>query len=301
MKILIAGGTGFIGKPLVNSLKNSGHEIFLLSRKKNSSIAPGIQTLHWDAENFSGWEKWVEHCDAIINLTGEGIASKRWTERQKNIIVNSRIQSTRILVKAIQQFPNQSISLINGSAIGYYGNVPEGELTENASAGKGFLAETCQAWEQEALRAASSNVRVVCIRTGIVLEKNGGALQKMLFPFQLGLGGPLGDGKQWMSWIYLDDMVSLICYVLENKQIRGPVNATAPWPVRMKEFAKILGKNLHRPAILPAPSFAIRLLLGEMSEMLLEGQKVIPQKLIHDGFHFQYPDLDSALKTILKS
>ncbi|MSR78017.1 MAG: TIGR01777 family protein [Candidatus Omnitrophica bacterium] len=302
MKIIVAGGTGFVGKPLLSALLDGGHTVILLTRNSGhfqNASGSKLQLQTWDAQSTGDWTKQLEGADAVINLTGEGVAGKRWTAAQKKILLRSRIDSTHALVQALSQTTSKPKVLINASAIGYYGNIPAGNITETSAKGTGFLADLCDQWEKEALTAEALGIRVVRLRIGIVLERDGGALNKMLLPFKVGAGGPVGSGKQWLSWIHRDDLVAIILYALENPELSGAVNGTAPAPVTMKEFASSLGKALHRPAFLPVPGFVIKLLLGEMSSMLLDGQRALPEKLSKLEFRFKYPDLSGALKSIL--
>jgi uncharacterized protein (TIGR01777 family) len=301
MKIIIAGGSGLIGSALFKALVIQKHSIVLLSRNPDRVRIPGtVQVVQWDSATVGEWAKDVDGADAIINLTGESIAVRRWTSAQKRKILSSRIDSTRAIVSAIEQATRKPSVLINASAVGYYGNVPEEVVEEDHPKGNGFLSDVCEQWEREALRARELGIRVVLVRTGIVLDKNGGALQKLLIPFKLFVGGPLGSGKQWFPWIHLQDEVSAILYAMQNEQIAGPVNLSAPEPVRMAEFCKVLGKILHRPSWLPMPEILLKLVLGEMAKPLLfDGQKAISKKLLDMGFKFQFPALESALTNIL--
>ncbi len=295
MKILIAGGTGFIGQALLEKLTRKGYEVTVISRHPENKNSGPVQ--------FAGWNdaaQAVEGKDAVINLTGEPVAEHRWTADQKKKIRTSRIDTTRILVEGIAKAQKKPSVLINASAIGYYGNVADGDVSESHAQGKGFLAETCAAWEAEARKAESFGLRVVLLRIGIVLEKSGGALRKLLPPFHFYAGGPLGSGKQWVSWIHREDVLGIILFALEHS-LSGPVNAAAPEAVTMKDFSGILGRALDRPSWLPAPEFALKLLLGERAEILLNGQKAVPQKLQTSGYPFRYPKLETALQSILKS
>ncbi len=302
MKIIIAGGSGLIGRKLISALLIKKHEITLLSRspEKFKKDFPELHIEFWDAKTNGNLIILMEGCDVVINLIGESIASKRWSRKQKQKIFSSRINSTRAIIEAIRQVNNKPSVLINASAVGFYGNRLEGEVTEEYPKGMGFLADVCAKWEEEALTAIKLAVRVVLLRTGIVLDKNNGALKKLLFPFKLFLGGSIGSGAQWFPWIHLQDEINAILFSIENNQINGPINLTAPQPVRMKEFCKILGNVMQRPSWLNVPSFILKLALGEMAEsLLLHGQKVIPKKLIDSGFEFQFPELQDALKNIL--
>jgi uncharacterized protein (TIGR01777 family) len=302
MRIVVAGGSGFIGKKLVSTLLQQHYEVILLSRtpEKVKKIFPAVCVEFWDAKTSKGLKNILNGIDAVINLTGESIASKRWTVGQKQKIIASRVDSTRAIIAAIGQISRRPSVLLNASAVGYYGDVPEGEVTEIHPKGNGFLADVCEEWEGEALKAQTSDVRVVLLRTGIVLYNDGGVLQKFLLPFHLFVGGPMGSGNQWFPWIHLQDEVNAILFALENKRISGPLNLSAPEPIRMVDFCKMLGKVIHRPSWLPVPSVVLKLALGEMAEpLLLHGQQVIPKKLIETGFAFKFPDLHSALIDIL--
>jgi uncharacterized protein (TIGR01777 family) len=244
------------------------------------------------------WVEKLEGADAVINLAGESIAAKRWTAAQKELIVNSRLDATKVLVDAIGRVSAKPSVLVNASAVGYYGNVESGDVTEDHAKGTGFLADTCVRWEAEANRAKTLGGRVVIIRIGIVLEKGGGALSKMIPPFQMFLGGPLGSGRQWFPWVHREDVIGAILFALQNPNLSGPVNAVSPNPVTMKEFCKALGRAMHRPSSAPVPAFMVKLLLGEMSEMLLTGQRAVPKKLQDAGYRFRYPELDNALAAI---
>ena len=299
MKIVAAGLSGLIGRPLKGRLIQK-NELVLLKRKNSTDTSQGtLRQVLWDPPQIGEWAKEVDGADAVINLSGEPIAEKRWTAAQKKELKNSRLNTTRAIVDAILRAKNKPKVLLNASAIGFYGPRNHSALDEGAEAGEGFLAEMCQEWESEARRAESSGVRVVRLRTGIVLAKEGGALAKMAPPFRFFLGGPLGGGQQMMSWIHIEDEVGAMIKILEDPNIHGAVNLTAPQPVTMREFARALGKTLNRPALFPVPAFALKILLGEMSEMLLTGQNVYPKKLLEAGFKFKYPSLDPALKSLL--
>lgn len=299
MKIMIAGGTGFIGGELVAQLRKKDHEVFLLSRSERKNADPKIHYLSWDGKSMGSWSEEMKAMDAVINLAGESIAEKRWSRAQKDKIIQSRVLATRAIVEAISKSDPKPKVLINASAVGYYGNVPEGEVSETHAKGTGFLAETCDAWENEAKRAQALGLRTVFLRIGIVLEKGGGALSKILPPFQMFAGGPLGSGKQWFPWIHRDDVVGIILFALENESLLGPVNTTAPNPVTMRDFCRDLGNAIHRPSWAPVPAFALNILLGEMSSMLLGGQKAVPEKLLKHHFNFKFPVLGGALDDIL--
>lgn len=301
MRLILSGGTGFIGTALRESLVQKGHEVVVLTRQASKENQPGIRTRYarWNPPEGGAWERELDGIDGVVNLAGEPIVGKRWTKAQKLKILESRAGATQALVAAIHKTKRKPFFLISASAVGYYGPHGDEDVTEASPHGKDFLAQVCQAWEAHALRAEDFGVRVVRLRTGIVLEKGGGALAKMLFPFQLGLGGPLGKGGQWMSWVHRDDLIGLIHFLMEKKEVRGAVNGTAPNPVQMREFAETLGRALRRPAIFPVPAFALRILLGEMANVLLTGQRVLPKRALELGYPFKFPRLEAALKAIV--
>ena len=302
MRVVVAGGSGLIGRKLIEELLRAQHEVIVLSRSPEN-VRKRFPTVHvefWNAKTSDGLTSVLEETDAVINLTGESIGEKRWTQIQKERILSSRIESTQAIVDTIKQTKRKPTVLLNASAVGYYGNVPEGELTEANPRGTGFLADVCALWEAEALKVQEFGTRVVMLRTGVVLDKNGGVLRKLLPPFQLFVGGPLGSGKQWFPWIHLQDEVNAILFALENEHIAGPLNLAAPEPARMLEFCKKVGKILHRPSWINVPAFVLKLAMGEMAEsLLLDGQRVIPQKLIDAGFKFQFSKLEDALRNLL--
>jgi uncharacterized protein (TIGR01777 family) len=287
--LLITGGTGFLGSRLVELARARGDEVTITSRRA------GEGRVAWDTR--SPLE--LPPVDAIVHLVGEGIVDRRWSEAFKAEIERSRIESTRRLVDAIAGASTRPRVLVMGSAIGFYGNRGDEELTEDSSPGEGFLPELCQRWEAEAERAAELGVRVVELRTGVVLDPAGGALARMLTPFRLGLGGPLGNGQQWMSWITRDDHARLTLACVDDEKLVGPVNGTAPGPVTNLEFARTLGRVLGRPAFVPVPAFALWLLLGEGAQVLLEGQRVLPARAREVGFEFEHAELGAALTALL--
>ena len=302
MKIVVAGGTGLIGKSLLNRLISTGHKVTLLTRNpgivNKGEIA--LHKLQWDGKTIGSWSESIDGAVAVINLCGENVASKRWTRDQKIKLLDSRIDPTRVLIKAISEAGKKPSLLINASAAGFYGNYGTGEVTEDDGKGDGFLADLCDKWEQEGSCAEKYGTRVVFLRFGVVLDTSGGALKKMLPPFRMFVGGPLGTGKQWFSWIHCDDAVNVIHFALQNPQVIGPINVVAPSPITMSEFASSLGKLLERPSGLHVPSFILKLGLGEMSGMLIGGRKIIPKKLLDNKFVFSYPDIDRALTSLLK-
>jgi uncharacterized protein (TIGR01777 family) len=297
MKIIVTGGTGFIGSSLVAALVTAGHEVVVLTRA-SAKLQGGARAVVWDGNTSGPWKNEIDGADAVINLAGEPIAAKRWSAAQKERIKESRLDATRAIVTAIRDASRKPSVLLSGSAVGYYGDLENGDVTETRKPAGDFLGTVCIAWENEAAKAQALGVRVVTLRTGIVLEKDGGALKKMLLPFKLFAGGPIGSGKQWMPWIHREDMIALILFALKNP-VQGPLNATAPSPVTMKEFAVTLGKTLHRPSFAPVPGFVLKIALGEMSILVLGGQKAVPSALLAAGFTFKYNRLDEALRAIL--
>lgn len=296
MRLVITGATGFIGSALCGRLLQEGHSLTLLSRSSSAGTAASNQRwFKWNPPSAGEWEDALDSVDGVINLAGEPIAAKRWTQRQKGRILSSRIESTRALVAAIEKAREKPKFLINGSAVGYYGPHGEESITEGTAPGNDFLARVCLEWEEEAKKAEEDGLRVVRLRTGIVLGRGGGALAKMVPPFRFFVGGPLGSGRQWMSWIHLEDEVGLILALLANTALRGAVNATAPNPVTMRDFCRVLGQVMHRPSWAPVPAFALRLMLGEMADMLLSGQRVLPAAAQRLGYTFRYPNLVDAL------
>lgn len=300
MKIFVTGGTGFVGSRLVPFLVESGHSVRLLVRpgEGGASRLPGVDTVEGDPMEPGPWWKGVEECDAAVNLAGASIFT-RWTERSKALIRESRIQTTRNLVDAVRG--RQAFTLVSTSAVGIYGDAGERELDEAVPAGTDFLARLAADWEAEALRARSTGVRVVLTRFAIVFAEGGGALPQLGRLARLGLGGPLGSGRQWFSWIHREDLVRAILFALENPVLEGPVNLCAPQPVRQRDLARTLGRIVHRPALLWTPAFLLRLVLGEFGGTLLASQKMVPRVLLGAGFSFQYDELSSALRSILSA
>jgi uncharacterized protein len=299
MKILISGASGLVGTHLIPTLKAKGHEIFRLVRKAPLSA----DEIRWDSEKgFAESERAkLENFEAVVHLAGDNVASENWSDEKKRKIRDSRVTGTRVLVDALKRAQNPPKIFVSASAVGFYGDHRKDEvLTEDSAKGVGFLAEVCDAWETESLKAEQFGARVVMPRIGVVLAKDGGALEKMLTPFKFGVGGRIGSGKQWMSWISLDDLMRIIHFALENETLRGAVNATAPNPVTNEEFTATFGKVLHRPTILPVPEFAIKLMFGEMGEtLLLQGTRVLPKRLQEHGFEFNFTNLEEAMKAAL--
>lgn len=295
MRIVVAGGTGFLGTALVSRLRKDGHVVTVLTRHPRSA-----QDVQWNPYGSSAsWVHVLEDADAVINLTGAPIA-KRWTAAHKRDMWNSRVLSTRTLVAAMKSVRRMPATLLNASAVGIYGARGDEPLTEESAPGSGFLASLGREWEEEALSAAP-HARVVLLRTGIALGKEGGALPQMALPFRFFAGGPLGSGRQYLSWIHRDDWTAMVTLALTADAISGPLNATAPNPVTNLEFAHTLGRVLRKPALMPAPAFALRAVLGEMAEAVVTGQRVLPAKAHELGFGFSYPLLESALRAIYAS
>jgi uncharacterized protein len=301
MKIAIAGATGFVGSRLVEQLQAQGHQIVILTRspQQASNRFGQAEIVGYNPLKSGEWQSSIDGCDAIINLAGEPIAEKRWTPAQKRVMLESRQIGTEKIVEAIEKATNKPPVLINASAIGYYGTSETSKFDETSPAGSDFLAEVCTKWETAAQAASASGTRVVILRLGIVLGENGGALGKMLAPFSAFVGGPIGSGKQWFSWIHRDDVVKLIIAALTDTNMQGVYNATAPNPVTMTDFAQTLGTVMNRPSWLPVPNFALEALLGEGAIVVLQGQQVMPANTLAQGFEFQYPTLKPALAAIL--
>ena len=297
MKILIGGSHGLVGTALIKSLEAAGHEVFRLVRYGPTSD----KEIEWSPDRYSIALSRIEGFDAVVNLAGESIAEGRWTEEKKKRIRESRVKGTKLLGDALANLTDSPKTFVCASAIGYYGNRGDEILTEASPPGDGFLAEVCREWEEATALATEKGIRVVNARFGVILDQGGGALAKMLPPFRLGLGGKVGDGKQWMSWIALADVIEGIGFALTNDSLKGPVNFVAPAPVTNAEFTKALGKAVSRPTFFPIPAFGVRLLFGEMGEaLLLGGQRVAPKELLARQYQFQYAQLETALARILQ-
>ncbi len=299
MKALVTGATGFVGPRLLRLLDSPVVVSRSPERARRTVGNLAGPIFRWDPMREPLPAEALEGVDVIYHLAGESVAEGRWTAAQKARIRESRVIGTRHLVQGIKQVDRKPSVLVSASAVGYYGNRGDEELTESAAPADDFLAEVCVAWEREAMAAEQLGVRTVTARTGIVLGAGGGALAKMLTPFKLGAGGPLGNGKQWMPWIHVADLARLYVHAADTPSITGPMNAVAPNPVRNSEFTKALGRQLHRPAFMPAPYLGLRLLFGEFAQVLFASQRVIPQVALETGFVFQYPDIASALREIL--
>ena len=299
MTIAITGASGFIGRRLMKALAGGNHKLRVLSRHAGTNLPPGVQLYVWDAMKSQPPAESLEGVDAVVHLAGEPIA-QRWSDEVKQRIRESRATGTRHLVQALSTVSQRPVVMVCGSAIGYYGSRADEILTEESSPGSGFMADVCVAWEKEADLAESLGIRLIKLRTGMVLGPNGGALAKMLPPFKAGMGGKLGHGDQWMSWVHLDDLVGIIQYALENP-VRGPVNGTSPAPVTNADFTKALGHSLSRPAVVPMPAFTLKFMFGEMSEVMLSSQRVLPKAAESAGYAFRFPKLEAALENIVSA
>ncbi|MBI4358079.1 MAG: TIGR01777 family protein [Candidatus Omnitrophica bacterium] len=302
MKVVVTGATGFIGRALIEALIKQGEDVIVLSRSSARKFEPNpkIRQVVWNPENPTGVVTEVDGADAVINLAGEPIVGKRWNKGQKRKITESRINSTQIVANSIKNALHKPRVLVNASAVGYYGSHGNESLTEESAPGADFLAQLCKAWEAHAVRVEDFNVRVVRLRIGIVLDRGGGALKFMLPPFKMFMGGWLGGGNQWMSWIAREDLIRLILFCLDHEQARGAVNAVSPQAVTNKAFSLVLAQVLKRPCFMPVPGFALKFLLGEVSQMLLTGQRVIPKKAQELGFSFRHSEIRNALEAVLR-
>jgi hypothetical protein len=305
--LVLAGATGFLGRPLADACARAGDNVVVLTRRPASGVkatgaARSLREVAWTPDGTAGaWASVIDGADVVVNLAGESIAGRRWSAMHKAAIRDSRVLATRSIAAAITAASRPPSVLISGSASGFYGPRGDEPVTEDTPVGSDFLARTCLEWENEAIRAESARTRVVRLRTGLVLEKDGGALGQMLLPFRLGAGGPLGSGRQYWPWIHRRDWVDLVRFCVRTPQASGPINASAPNPTTNRDFTRALGRALHRPAFLPAPGFALKIVFGEMAEaLLLGGQRMVPARAEQLGFTFTYPQLDSALRAIFE-
>ena len=304
MKVLVTGATGFIGKKLVGQLISRGHDVSILTRDAEGAsqrLPVNCEVYEWRPELYPPTFEAFKEVNAVIHLAGENIADGRWTESRKKSIKDSRVLSTRNLVNAMKSLYHTPEVFLSASAIGFYGNGRPIELYEDLPGGKGFLADVCQEWEHEIFKTENIGVRTIALRIGLVLGYDGGAMKKMLAPFWAGLGGKLGGGDQWMSWIHVKDLVNMMIYAIENPGIQGAYNAVSPNPVTNKVFTKSLGRALQRLTILPVPEFALKIIFGEMSDLLLGSLKASSTKILESGYKFKYPDLSSALNDICQN
>jgi uncharacterized protein len=300
VNVLLAGGTGFIGSALARHLTARGHRVSLLSRRAGRNGADETRAYRWDPDRLELDPLSLEGIDAVVNLAGENLAGGRWTAERKKRLVESRVQTTRFLVRRMGERKPPPRALVNASAVGIYGNRGEDILTEESAPGAGFLAELCRSWEEAAISAREAGARVTLLRFGVVIGANGGALEMMKLPFKLGIGGRLGSGRQWMSWVALADVLGVVEAALTREDLGGPVNVVAPAPVRNSEFTRALGSVLGRPAIIPAPALALRAVFGEMAdEALLSSARAEPARLLTLGYRFAFADLESALRGAL--
>lgn len=305
MKIAVTGATGFVGSRLVERLQAEGHQVVVLTRDANrgkrmfpAAAFPQVEVVNYTPLTSGNWQGAIAGCDGVVNLAGAPIAEERWTPERKQAILDSRKIGTEKIVEAIANANPKPSVLVNSSAIGYYGTSETAAFDEASQSGNDFLAQVCQAWENAAQSVKATGTRVVILRTGIVLGM-GGAIAKMLPPFRLFAGGPIGTGRQWFSWIHREDLVNLILKALTDSNMDGVYNATAPNPVRMTDFSQTMGDVMHRPSWLPVPAIALELLLGDAAQVVLEGQQVLPKRTQAAGFNYQYPKVKAALEEVL--
>jgi len=297
MKVLITGAGGLVGTALQRSFADKGYDMLLASRSEPKDE----RYVQWDARDGFTEPNRLEGVDAVVHLAGESVSGLRWTDEKKKAIRDSRVLGTRSVVNAISRLKDSPKVFVSASAVGFYGERGDEELTESSAAGDSFLADVSREWEAESRRAEDAGIRTVLLRTGIVLSKDGGALGTMLLPFKLGVGGVVGSGKQWMSWISLDDHIEAINFAIENETLRGAVNAVSPNPVTNEEFTKTLGEVLYRPTFLSLPEFAVSMVFGEMGDaLLLASTRVVPKRLVEAGFDFKYPELKGAVEHALE-
>ncbi len=301
MRVIVTGGTGLIGRALTRSLAADGHEAVILSRnpQRGAGLPAGVRGVVWDARTADGWAPLADGADAVVNLAGENIGGGLWTAARKRRILESRLNAGRAIVQAVDQVAHKPRVLVQASGAGYYGPHGDEVLTERDLPGRDWLSQLAVAWEAGTQPVEEMGVRRVVIRTAGVLDRNEGFLPRMLIPFRLFVGGPLGGGQQWLPWIHLADEVRAIRFLIDEPEARGAFNLTAPTSVRNVEFARTLGRVLRRPSVVPTPAFLLRLVLGELSSLLLTGQRVAPHRLIESGFAFRFPDLEPALRDVL--
>jgi uncharacterized protein (TIGR01777 family) len=306
MRIVIAGGSGFLGSPLAEVYAEEGHDVRVLtrslppgeSRHESGTGMPGITRVGWKADGESGpWAHTIDGADAVVNLAGESIGDRRWSPQRKALLRDSRIFPTRSLVSAIRAAAKPPGVFISASGVDYY-EPGDDRKTEESPAGGTFLAQLCEDWEREARKADRPGMRIAILRSGVVLERSGGVLPRMVTPFKLFVGGPLGSGRQYMSWLHRLDWVEMVRWIVQTPEAAGPINATAPHPVTSRQFARALGSALHRPSFIRAPSFAMKMAVGEFANYVLSGQRVIPARAQALGYHFRYPEIDIAFRGI---
>ncbi len=302
MRVIVTGGSGLIGRALVEHLAKDGHEVIVLSRNPDAvkNLPKGARAEKWDGKTTQGWDKFVDGADAIVNLAGATI-SERWSDAHKQEIRESRVNAGKAIVQAVKAAEKKPRVVIQASAVGYYGPRGAEEITEDSGPGGDFLASVCQDWENSTAELDKMGIRRPIIRTGVVLDKDGGALPRMVMPVKLFVGGPLGSGKQYFPWIHLQDEVAAIRWLIDNPNAHGVYNLSAPKPLTNKEFTQAIGKVLGRPAFMPIPAFAMQAMFGEMSTLLLDGQREMPVRLIKEGFKFKFVEAEAALRDVLKS
>jgi hypothetical protein len=301
MRVVITGGSGLIGSALAREMGSSGHEVVVLTRDPSGvgTLPPGTRAVQWDGKTARGWGSLLDENTAIVHLAGDAIAEGRWTDEKKRRIRQSRVESGQAVMAALQEAKSRPRVLLQGSAVGYYGACGDEVVEESHPAGKDFLAQVCIEWEASTAGAEALGVRRPVLRTGIVLSDQGGALPRMALPFRLMAGGPLGNGRQWFPWIHMADEVGAIRFLIEREDAAGPFNLSAPDPLTSRDFGRALGRVLMRPSFAPAPGFALRLLLGEMADALLHGQRAVPRRLLDLGYVFRYREAVEALRNLL--
>lgn len=302
MRIVITGGTGLIGSAVAREMGSAGHEVVVLTRdpSRTGPLPPNTRAVQWDGKTAGDWAKLLNGDTVIVHLAGDAIAAGRWTEEKKRRIRDSRVESGRAVLEAVRQAKAKPRALLQGSAVGYYGDTGDEVVSELHPPGHDFLAQVCVEWEASTAEVAAMGVRRPVLRTGIVLSDQGGALPRMALPFRMLAGGPLGNGRQWLPWIHEVDEVGAIRFLIEHEDVDGPFNLTAPEPVTNRDLSRALGQVLHRPSFAPAPGFALRLLLGEMADALLHGQRAVPRRLLDLGYVFRYPEALAALRNLLR-
>jgi uncharacterized protein (TIGR01777 family) len=300
-RVLITGGTGLIGRALSANMAADGYEVLVLSRspERATGLPANVRVERWDGRTAVGWGEFVNGAHAVVNLAGEAIAGGRWTPERQRRIRESRLNAGQAVVEAVKAAREKPQVLLQSSGVGFYGNRLEGDASENRHAGRDFLARLAVEWEASTAQVEAMRVRRVIIRTGIVLSKNGGALPRLMLPFRFFVGGPVGSGRQWMSWIHIADEVGAIRFLIENGKAIGAFNLSAPNPVTNADFGRSLGRRLGRPAVVPMPEFLLRLVYGEMADVLLNGQRAVPRRLTHMSYAFRFAEIDAALEDVL--
>jgi uncharacterized protein (TIGR01777 family) len=304
MRVFITGGTGLVGTRLVARLRERSDTPVVLSRNRaaaQAKLGANVEVIEGDPTSRGPWEHAIETCSAVVNLAGENIFARRWNDEFKAKIRDSRVEGTKNVVAAIAQAEKKPGVLVNASAVGYYGPHGDDELTEDSPPGNDFLAAACVEWEAAARAVEATRVRLVIARIGVVMSAEEGALAKMLTPFKLGVGGPVGNGRQWMAWVHLDDVVGIILHAIDHADVSGVINVMAPEPVTNREFSKSLGRALGRPAIFPVPVLMLRLRFGQVAEVIASGQRVLPKRALELGYQFQHSTIDGALADLLKA